>query len=170
MTRGKHNASSDRMLRRQLFVAPKAQGYLLFRVMLYCALSSLVTGCFYHAADLLRDSTPRFFVWWGPVFLALNLTVPLVLYDAARASNRLVGPFARIHGAIRRLANHDPVSPLECRVDDTWAEWIQDFNIMLTRVQARDDTTDSMGMQDQTTKQASRPLYGTRASDDGDSP
>jgi hypothetical protein len=125
--------------RQQMFVAPKAQGKLLLRVLLYCTLTSVVTGGLQAAVGYFQLEFTGVVWLLGPVALALLITIPWVLYDATKVSNRLFGPMARVQGALRRLANRDPVSPIELRDDDAWHSWIQDFNGMAARVQNRSE-------------------------------
>ena len=66
------------------------------------------------------------------------LVLPLIIYDASRVSNRIVGPFARVQRAVRQLAHGDPVTAIRVRNRDLyWEDWIQDFNHMVTRLTAR---------------------------------
>ncbi len=123
--------------RQQMFVAPKAQGKLLLRVLVYCVVSAVVTSVLHTAVGYFQLKISGVVWLCGPIALALLATIPWVLYDATKVSNRLFGPMARVQGAIRRLANRDPVGPIELRDDDAWHSWIQDFNGMTARVQNR---------------------------------
>jgi len=122
-------------LRRQLFTAPIAQGYLLFRVMVYCLICSIATSASCWIASRLES--PAWVNWFIAPLLVMLCVIPYVLYDVAKASHRVVGPFARVQRAIRQLANGDQVRTLTLREDDHWNEWLQEFNIMITRVQSR---------------------------------
>lgn len=122
-------------LRRQLFTAPIAQGYLLFRVMVYCLICSVATSASCWIASRLQS--PAWVNWFVAPLLVMLCIIPYVLYDAAKASHQVVGPFARVQRAIRQLANGDEVRTLSLRDGDHWNEWLQEFNIMITRVQSR---------------------------------
>ena len=123
--------SSNRNIRRQLFVARKAQGRLLFRVFVYCVVTALLTmlNCL---GLVFLGATTGFIVL--AVLVTLALVTSVALYDAANVSNRLVGPIVRAHGLVRGLANDDVVQPLEVRDGDEWQEWIQDFNSLVARL------------------------------------
>lgn len=123
---------SRRHPRRQLFVARKAQGRLLLRVVVYCVATSLLTAFVAYVAQSLFQWNPFWAAALAPLVLLIFL--PIVLFDAARTSNRLVGPIARAQGAVRGVANNDPVAPLGIRHGDDWTEWTQDFNSMLARI------------------------------------
>lgn len=118
--------------RRQLFVARKAQGRLLLRVVVYCVVTSLMTTLAVQGAQAWLHWKPFQAFLSAP--LVLLILLPFVLLDAARTSNRLVGPIARAQGAVRGLANNDPVAPLGIRQGDDWMEWTQDFNSMIARM------------------------------------
>ena len=115
-------------LRRQLFVAPRAQGRLLLWITIYCVVAAcLIAGLFVLGQLVAGDPVDLAGVLLT-LGLSLVIAVPLVLFGAARASNHLVGPLARAQGAMRRLAEGEEVTPLEIRCDDDWREWMEDFN------------------------------------------
>lgn len=126
--------SRGRLPRRQLIVAPRLQGRLLGRVLLYCLASAVASCGTLLALRATVGGTPV-----GPSLVLLAVAVGAVvwaaMYDAARISNQMVGPFVRVHGLLRRLCNGEPVAPMSVRGDDSWSEWIRDFNTLAARLQ-----------------------------------
>lgn len=131
-------------LRGQLFVMRKVQGQLLLRITAYCCTSTAVTCLMVCGSEgfveasleaIYGSEIPRFVVLIGCVLGAILLVLPVALYDAAKLSGRMFAPLVRAQGIIRRLGQEE-VSPLVTR-DETWTDWIRDFNVMVTRVQRR---------------------------------
>lgn len=131
----KELVKAARPARRQLFVARTAQGRLLLRATLCCTLCSVLASAASLALFKVTEMHPVP-AWLLASLGTIFMTLPLVLFDAARLSNRLLGPFIRAQGAIRCLSHGDRVSPLLVRDHDDWHEWMQDFNAMVATVQS----------------------------------
>ena len=118
----------------------------MVRVMLYCILSCLLTsGLAILATLLVHPASPLMFLLVAVV--AIVITIPLVATDAAKISNRLVGPFVRAHGVVRRIANREPVAPITIRDAEDWEEWFQDFNTMIRTTNSQDHETSPASQQ-----------------------
>lgn len=125
---------SAKKLRRQLFIAPRAQGRMMYRAMVRVVSAA--------TANTLLGLA---FVWaagMSPVTAAITalavvivVAIPLTLIDAARVSNEVLGPFVRVQGAIRQIAYGDEISRVAIRDDDMWQEWMQEFNVLIDRIQ-----------------------------------
>ncbi|MEM7312353.1 MAG: hypothetical protein AAF497_04295 [Planctomycetota bacterium] len=132
----------SRRLRRQLIVAPILQGRLLLHVSLYCVGSSVLTAILLQLLASYIGDVPSWTLVAAAITPAAAIVIPIAMFDAARVSNRIVGPFVRIRGAVRRLSNNDPVQPLRVRAGDDWEEWIRDFNLLVARIQALNNLAD----------------------------
>jgi hypothetical protein len=40
-----------------------------------------------------------------------------------------------VQGAVRQIAHGDEISKIKIRDDDMWQEWMQEFNVMIDRIQ-----------------------------------
>lgn len=70
----------------------------------------------------------------GPTIAFALLLLPAVVYDFLRVSNRLVGPVARLRGAMRALADGQHVEPIQFRQDDFWRDFAEEFNALARRM------------------------------------
>ena len=100
----------------------------MFHVLLYCLASSVVTAVLQQSLASYVGAIPSWTLVAVATLVAAAAVAPWAVWDAARVSNRIVGPFVRVRGAVRRLGNKEPVRPLSVRQGDDWEEWIQDFN------------------------------------------
>ena len=140
MPQTEKSALTAHNLRRQLFVAPQLQGRLLSRAVLYCTLCACISSVVHAAVRRWVGADAGWIEFFGPVFLTMLLTIPCVIFDAARLSNRIAGPMIRAQGMIRRVANGDAVPAIRLRAGDPWSEWMQEFNAMIARLQSRTET------------------------------
>ena len=105
----------------------------MFRVMIYCVVSCVATSSLILCGMVLQFSPLVTCVLCATV--TPIVVVPFALYDTAKLTHEMIGPFARVHGMIRRLIHGDVVPEMEVR-EPMWREWIADFNIFVTRVQS----------------------------------
>ena len=136
-----------RFRRRTHFVDKDVQGALAIRVIVYWA--ACLWGIFCVLAgfpvfvtswlappgvpspgEIVADTWSDF---W-PAMLASLLMLPLLIKDVIRTSNRFVGPFFRLRGAMRKLAEGEPVADIRFRKNDFWYEVAEDFNKIAARV------------------------------------
>jgi hypothetical protein len=137
--------------RRRLFVEPRMQGLLIFKVLVYWLTSFVTIGlmltCFSIFNDQPRNSTELFAGMWAkltPALAASMLLLPLIVIDCIRWSNRYAGPMVRLHAALTKLADGGRVTPLKFRQGDLWAEMAQQFNRIAARMPT-DTTSGSTG-------------------------
>jgi hypothetical protein len=128
--------------RRKLFVEPRMQGLLIFKVLLYWVNGFLTIGLLVAAwsvfKDMPRTSTELFANMWGsvgPALVASLFLLPLIVMDCIRWSNRYAGPMVRLHGALRQLADGQDVDPLTFRKGDLWCEMAEQFNRIAARLE-----------------------------------
>ena len=73
---------------------------------------------------------------YGPAIVVGVLLLPLAVFDVLRLSNRFVGPFFRLRGAMRQLARGERVDPIFFRRGDFWQEFADEFNAVAARLEA----------------------------------
>ena len=83
----------------------------MLRIAVYGIIAGGLTSALYIATDAVAHRMNPWAARCGPFLIGIAITLPIIMVDAARTTNRLLGPFARVHGAVRRLANRDHVSP-----------------------------------------------------------
>jgi hypothetical protein len=120
--------------RHQLFIEPKVQGPLMFRVAAYWmamlwAAAVLLIGAPFAIGVALSQRPPEFLeiasrvssqLW--PAFFVAAMMLPIVMMDILRQSHRMVGPTLRIRRALQDLADGKTIDPIYFRKDDYWAE------------------------------------------------
>lgn len=125
---------AHRNRRRKLFIEPKVQGPLLFRVAAYWmamlwAATVLLIGAPFAIGVALSQRPPEFLeiasrvssqLW--PAFFVATMMLPIVLLDILRQSHRMVGPTLRIRRALQDLADGKTIDPIYFRKGDYWAE------------------------------------------------
>ena len=134
--------SLNKFTRKQLFVDPKVQGTLIFRVIAYWVLCvvaiSLMLLCWRIITGPARMPFTHLDDMWfhfGPALIASFFLLPLVIYDIVRTSNRFAGPLFRLRRTMRQLANGEHVKPIRFRGSDFWQDLAEDFNAVARRVQ-----------------------------------
>ena len=138
MSNDSTNRQKKQCLRRQLFVAPKAQGRIVSRAMLYCVVSTTLAATLFVLGTTFLTRFPVVAVYALVVIGTLGVCLPWAMYDSARASNRLIGPFIRAQGVIRRIANREKVPHVKVREGEDWSDWFHDFNVMIKRINPAD--------------------------------
>jgi hypothetical protein len=120
--------------RRKLFIEPKVQGPLMFRVAAYWiamlwAAAVLLIGAPFAIGVALSQRPPEFLeiasrvssqLW--PAFFVAAMMLPIVMMDILRQSHRMVGPTLRIRRALQDLADGKTIDPIYFRKGDYWAE------------------------------------------------
>ncbi|HEV7279664.1 MAG TPA: hypothetical protein VGN57_05575 [Pirellulaceae bacterium] len=119
--------------RHKLFIEPKVQGPLMFRVAAYWmamlwAAAVMLIGAPYAVGVALSQQPPEFLeiasrvcsqLW--PAFFVAAMMLPIVLMDILRQSHRMVGPTLRIRRALQDLADGKTIDPIYFRKGDYWA-------------------------------------------------
>jgi len=141
--------------RQKLFVEPRMQGLLIFKIVLYWVNAFLTIGLVmaaWHAyIDLPQTSLELLSDMWGsigPALVASLLLLPLIVMDCVRWSNRYAGPMVRLHDALRDLAEGKPVEPLSFRQGDLWFEMAEHFNRLARRMPRDRDSIETASGED----------------------
>ena len=128
--------------RSRLFVEPRVQGLLIFKVLLYWVNGFLTIGLLIAAWSVFADrpgtSGELFANMWGsvgPALFASLFLLPLIVMDCIRWSNRYAGPMVRLHRALKQLADGEKVATLRFRKGDLWYEMATEFNRVAARVE-----------------------------------
>ena len=134
--------SSNKFVRKQIFVDPKVQGALVFRVIAYwtvCLLTiSSMVLCWRMLTGPARLPLSHIDDMWfqlGPALIASFIILPLVIYDIVKISNRFTGPLLRLRRCMRALAAGEQVKPIHFREGDFWKDLAEEFNAVAARVQ-----------------------------------
>jgi hypothetical protein len=131
--------------RKRLFVDPKVQGALMFRVVMYWWLCIstiallLLAWNIINAPDGTFLSFFRFDLLWnqyGAVMVAAIVLLPIMLLDVLQISNRFVGPLFRMRRSLRALAAGEYVAPIRFRKNDFGLELADEFNAVAARVES----------------------------------
>ena len=121
--------------RKRLFIDAKVQGALLVRVAIYWLCCIVVMNVMLIFWELFISQNPiRFDQLWyrhAPALAVSLLVLPFILFDAARITNRLVGPVYRLRDGLRRATRHEHVEPIQFRTNDFWHDFADEFNALL---------------------------------------
>lgn len=130
-------------VRKQVFVDRALQGALVFRTVWYAVACVVLVTLLLLAWRILFGPARPFYahlddMWYffGPALVAAVCVIPIVIMDMARFSNRFAGPVFRLRGAMRRLANGEPVESIQFRDGDFWKSFAEDFNEVARVVEA----------------------------------
>ncbi len=129
--------------RERLYVDSRIQGALMLRTAAYWALClltmTLVLVGWRIAVNPVRTAQTHFndiLFHYGPAIVVGILLLPLVVFDVLRLSNRFVGPFFRLRGAMQQLARGERVERIFFRKGDFWQEFAEEFNAVASRLEA----------------------------------
>jgi hypothetical protein len=128
--------------RKQLFAAPKFQGVVLLRAIIYWSACIVVAALMLLGwrlatgpAQTVAEHISALAANLAPALVAALLVLPVIVIDTVSLSNRFFGPLARLQGAVRRLARGERVVPIHFREDDFWHEFATEFNELVQRVE-----------------------------------
>ncbi len=138
--------------RGRLYVDSRIQGALMVRAALYWALClltmTLVLVGWRILANPVRAAQTHFndiLFHYGPAIVVGILLLPLVVFDVLRLSNRFVGPFFRLRGAMQQLARGERVERIFFRKGDFWQEFAEEFNAVAARLDAAEQALRDKG-------------------------
>jgi len=131
-------------LRRQLFVAPRAQGIMMMHAATNCAGSIVATSLVSWTLYRMLNLSPEVALVAGTA-ITLLLAIPWVAMNAAKVGRRILGHFIRVQGMMRQIAASDSIEPATIREQDLWREWMQEFNAMIACVHRPGPTPDHEG-------------------------
>lgn len=128
--------------RKLSYVDPAVQGAFLARAVIYwlacvacLAMMLLTTGTL---SDPARTFDPLVGNYWFrllPALVIAMVLLPAMAFDMARLANRLASPLVRLRKAMRGAAQGKPISPIRLREGDFWADFAEDLNQVLARLQ-----------------------------------
>lgn len=125
--------------RKRTFVDFEVQTSLLRRMALqwvsFLAVNSLALYCWTYlvsgAENSLGGHMTHFMQLYLPVLIVSAALLPVYLLDAAKLSNRFVGPILRVRRALAEAAKGGKVKPLHFRENDFWRSLADDLNCVL---------------------------------------
>jgi hypothetical protein len=85
----------------------------------------------YGAEESLGAHMTHFMQLYLPVLIVSAALLPVFLLDAAKLSNRFVGPILRVRRALAEAAKGEKVKPLHFRENDFWRSLADDLNNVL---------------------------------------
>ena len=124
----------------------KAAGYWLLSLAVVGALNLIGWIFFAPGVDVLvqmREQLPSLF---GTLLVALAsslIVLPVLLYDLAKHTNRFAGPIFRLQRSMKEIAAGNPVRPLAFRDGDYWQDLAENFNQIVTRLEAAEKQQNS---------------------------
>ena len=152
--------------RSKLFVEPRMQGLLIFKVLLYWVNGFLTVGLLLAVWTVYTNgvstSGELYAALWksmGPALAASLVLLPLIVMDCIRWSNRYAGPMVRLHQGLKELAAGQSVAPLQFRQSDLWSEMAKEFNRIAVRV-SQDEASppDTIEASDESNHELAREL------------
>ena len=132
-----------RSRRKKVFINRHVQGGLICRILFHWLVFFAMTLCILPLWQLLLSGNPLspfreelvdMWVHSAPVFIILLALLPVFVWDTVKLSHRLAGPMYRFHKTVKEFAAGEEVKPIELRKGDAWADFANDFNLMLERI------------------------------------
>ncbi len=118
---------SEHRKRKKLFVDREVQTAILWRVALYwfscIAFFSLMIWCYECLARPDQMFYEHFFPMiqrFLPVYVAMVLLLPFLLFDAIKFSNRFCGPLRRVVNELEGYSESGTMATLKFRDNDFW--------------------------------------------------
>ena len=125
--------------RKRNFVDFEVQTSLLRRMVLqwvsFLFVNALALYCWTYllsgAEEPVGGHMTQFVQLYLPVIVVSLALLPVFLLDAAKLSNRFVGPILRVRRALAEAAAGNSVKPLHFRENDFWRSLADDLNSVL---------------------------------------
>lgn len=103
--------------------------FLIINALALYGWTFLVSG----AEDQVGSHMTQFLQLYLPVLLISLALLPVFLLDAAKLSNRFVGPILRVRRALADAATGKEIKPIQFRENDFWQSLADDLNSVLRR-------------------------------------
>ncbi len=165
--------SANKFGRKRIFVDPKVQGALVFRIIAYwivCVITiSVMLLCWRIITGPARIPFSHLDDMWfqlGPALITSFIILPLVIYDIVKISHRFTGPLLRLRRSMRALAEGEQVKPIRFREGDFWQDLAEDFNAVLSRVQNADGPGEDVAVESSETNQSIETYRPTEIEDE----
>jgi hypothetical protein len=135
--------------RKRNFIDSEVQTSLLRRLVLQWVLFLIVNALALYGWTFLLSGAEEpvaghltyFMQLYLPVLLVSLALLPVFLLDAAKLSNRFVGPILRVRRALSEAASGADVKPLHFRENDFWRSLADDLNSVL-KLEAREPASE----------------------------
>ena len=121
--------------RTQLWIDRNLQGTVILRFVYYWFVSLLFVTIPLVILETLVDPSKLFyhhlvplFVTHWPVYVALTLLLPFMLFDALKLTHRIAGPIYQARVQLRSLAEGKDVKPICFREEDFWQDMADEIN------------------------------------------
>ena len=131
--------------RHSLLADSRVQGLLLVRVTFYwfyCLLSIVLMTTIWHLTrGGMLGSGALFDKLYNeslPIVIATLMTLPLVIMDCMRFSNRFAGPVVRVKNALLALNRGEKVERFSLRKGDHWVELAEELNQLVAKLEKAD--------------------------------
>ncbi len=133
-------------IKRKYFVDLELQGPMLGRLLVYWFFGMLFISMPAALVYTFLQPDMNFLlhvvqVWkmhW-PIFLMLTVSLPFVLYDMLKFSNRFAGPMFRLRRELGKVVNDGEFSQFKTREKDFWKDIVVGFNHLAERVQSLEE-------------------------------
>jgi nitrate/nitrite-specific signal transduction histidine kinase len=98
--------------------------FCLCTIFLFVAIATTFSGDLKSAGEMFAG------IWrqYSTAVLASVFLLPLVIWDVIKFSHRVVGPILRLQQELQKLADGQPVQPLQFRTNDFWHPLAEQFN------------------------------------------
>ena len=130
--------------RRRIFVDPRVQCALLFRVALYWFFCVFALSLILYGWEMVAGTPASFSslsrleqMWqeYGFLVLASLFLLPIVMVDLVIMSNRFSGPQLRLRRTLRALAAGERAEPIQFRDNDFWQEVAREVNAVAAYIE-----------------------------------
>jgi nitrogen fixation/metabolism regulation signal transduction histidine kinase len=141
--------------RKKHFIDSNVQGALTRRIIFHWLVFMLVTSVVAFFLQVLSNpfqplATHLQNLWWsqGPFLLVMVFLLPVFVLDTIKLSHRFAGPIFSLRRTIRDVAQGKPARKLKFRSRDFWQDLADDYNTMLSRFGALDETKSETAEED----------------------
>jgi hypothetical protein len=128
--------------RKPSFVDPAVRSAFLVRAVVYwlacvgcLAMTLITTGLLSDPASTLDPLVGNYWFRLLPALVIVVVLLPAMAFDMARLANRMASPLVRLRKVMHGAAQGQPISPIRLREGDFWADFANDLNQVLGRLQ-----------------------------------
>ncbi len=129
------------------FVDRAVQGALARRILLHWLLFLIALCMVLPLWRIMTGAEPlgpfgeimaRGFVHCAPALVILLAMLPVFVWDTVKFSQRFAGPMYRFHKIVQDINAGKESHPIKLRKGDFWTQFAAEFNIMMERMDKRD--------------------------------
>lgn len=132
-------------------VDPAVHSAFLTRAVIYwlacvtcLAMMLLTTGILSEPARTFDPYVGSYWFRLLPALVIALVLLPAMAFDMARLANRLASPLVRLRRVMRGAAAGQPTGPVRLREGDFWADFAEDLNLVLARLQEIEAAQDAL--------------------------